>query len=575
MSLFHNNASFKCSVDPSKYVVLDVETNGLSSVRDDLLSISLYKPDTGEQYNRYLPLELNSSVLTTHINGITAKDLKGALPLTQDEVNTIINTFDLSKRIILTYGGIDEKFVIKYFQRHHLQGIEYFAFYNFKHEIISSRFSEGNITKDNLCNLYGIENVQKVHSGSNDCILEWKLFERMNGHRLLITNNKVFEFNNEYIVPASYITSYPNLKYYLPNLPQITCDSRIVFSLPISAEQLKKFPTNFNGMIVEHLINSMLHVQKIHSEKILLENKKRLTYIGSLPSIIDVVPMIFNPDGSMTATRPQDKKLANDINYVISNLKSLFMPLIEFIKTDVFKGDNISSQELVIHTDKKILALCDLSNSNAILEIKATSFSSVQSYSEQLYYEAKGRKCYVLLTDWDLFPKALTYNIHEVSFDIKEYVDPKLARFEKAKETIESDEIELLSFIDTKSPVKLKCKVCGNEWNTSYYIAKTHHHCPNCAPKFINKKHINKKQKKEKAILSYEDRLLKEEQKIAQKFTLYRSKVEERSEHNLTVLSFKDSRSPAKAKCLKCGYEWEARADHLLDRPYCPICKKR
>lgn len=250
------------NVDSSKYVVLDVETNGLSSIRDDLLSISIYKPDTGETYNRFLPLELNLKVETTEINGIKTEDLIGLLPLSQDEVDEIIEVFELKKRIILTYGNIDKKFIVKYFQRHNLNGIDYFAFYNFKHNIISSRFSEGNITKDNLCNLYGIENVQKVHSGNNDCVLEWKLFERMNGHRLLITDNKVFEFNSEYIVPVSYIASHPNLKYYLPSLPKITCESKIVFSLPVSTEILYKFPTNFNGMIIEHLINSMLSVKK-------------------------------------------------------------------------------------------------------------------------------------------------------------------------------------------------------------------------------------------------------------------------------------------------------------------------
>ena len=68
---------FVSVVDPTKYVVLDVETNGLSSINDDLLSISIYMPDTGKTYNRFLPLELNYFVVTTWINGIKTEDLEG------------------------------------------------------------------------------------------------------------------------------------------------------------------------------------------------------------------------------------------------------------------------------------------------------------------------------------------------------------------------------------------------------------------------------------------------------------------------------------------------------------------
>lgn len=105
------------SVFASDYVVLDVETNGLSSLRDDLLSISIYQPDTQRLYNRFLPLDLNRDVYTTHINGITKRDLKKATHLSQDEVDTLIEEFGLLNRTILTYGSIDEKFIKNYFKR--------------------------------------------------------------------------------------------------------------------------------------------------------------------------------------------------------------------------------------------------------------------------------------------------------------------------------------------------------------------------------------------------------------------------------------------------------------------------
>lgn len=95
----------RISTDPTEYVVFDVETNGLKSKRNDLLSISFYKPDDGKEYSKFLPLELNRKVLTTHINGITENDLVGATALTQKEYNKLVKEFELEKRTILIYAG--------------------------------------------------------------------------------------------------------------------------------------------------------------------------------------------------------------------------------------------------------------------------------------------------------------------------------------------------------------------------------------------------------------------------------------------------------------------------------------
>ena len=96
-------------INAKDYVVLDVETNGLSSLRDDLLSISIYKPDDKKTYDRFLPLELSNNLETTYINGITKKMLKDKEPLTQEEFDKVIKDFELENRTILIYGNIDEK----------------------------------------------------------------------------------------------------------------------------------------------------------------------------------------------------------------------------------------------------------------------------------------------------------------------------------------------------------------------------------------------------------------------------------------------------------------------------------
>lgn len=473
-----------------KYVVLDVETNGLSSIDCDLLSISIYKPDEDKMYNRFLPLELDKNVYTTHINGITKEDLKGKKPLSQDEINNVIDEFDLQNRIILTYGNLDEKFIKNYLKRKKLKGYEMMNFYNFKRDIISSKFSGGIISKDNLCKIYGIDNVLDIHSSKNDCILEWKLFKKMNGKKLLITNGNVFEFNNDYIIPASYISTYPNFKYCLNNIPRIEYKSRIVKTFEVNSRKIKKFDTNISGMTIEHLINTMLNVEKLHSESFLLENKRKLQFVGTLPSPFHDILVNLNSDGTITAINKRDKGIENEVNQVINILKKEIQPLIEYISNKIFKKQKIFSQELIINKEKNILALCDLSSKNTILEIKTNVNLNIDMFKQQLYFEANGRDCYVLQIDWWNIKKGITFIISKV----------------------ELFEVGIIA-CDDKEKQKIRCDK-------------------------------------------------------------YAKKIFEKSNSKIKVLSYTSSKEKVKALCLDCEYEWFIRADHLIQRCYCPNCKK-
>ncbi len=85
-------------IDSSKYVVLDVETNGLTIDRD-LLSVSIYMPDKNKKYERYLPLELDKRLdpEACKVNGITPDLIKGKKPFTQEEFDALVNEYELNR----------------------------------------------------------------------------------------------------------------------------------------------------------------------------------------------------------------------------------------------------------------------------------------------------------------------------------------------------------------------------------------------------------------------------------------------------------------------------------------------
>lgn len=570
------------STSPHDYVVLDVETNGLKSKEDDLLSISLFKPDDCSEYDRFLPLDLNPDVFTTEINGIRKRDLKNKQHLTQEEVDKLVGEFELDQRIILHYGSLDFRFIRDYFDRHNLKGFECLRFFNFKQLICSPGFSDGSLSKDNLCIFFGIDGISDIHSGIRDCKLEWKLFKKIDGRYLLarIVPNGQYSgmwrlavLNPGYILPISYLTTYKNLSRIIER-PYIRCDAEEVFRLKISGEHILRFPTNFSGMTIEHLIDVALDANEADNREFLTANSSKNEFIGYIPSYTSYTPMSFNDDGTVTAARVEDEGCEKEINSTIEQMREQLTPLIEFINSEIFHCASITSQELVVDNELGILSLCDLSTEDAVLEIK-TSQCNPEKYAEQLHYEAKGRPAYLLGMEWGFDGK-----VPSAVLTIKKVNtypgDRPNKRRDKAMESLtailSSENIEVVSYVKSTSPVGIRCKTCGHEWEETYpRIRAGKCVCAICHPE----RHTERRTRCSEDAQKLRREVLTSEQALERRAQRYAEKVSLRSGGTIEVdiSGYTGGRNVVHAQCRNCGHSWALRADHLLSRPYCPKCR--
>lgn len=428
-----------------KIIIFDTETNGTRTKQDDLLSLSIYDPSIGICYNRLLPLDLQPLVLTSAINGIKESDLEGQPHLNQEEVDKIIEYFGLDNAFILSYSGgkgkFDSSFLINYCERHKLHGFENLDYQNIKSCIPQAPFgSEGQLTKDNLCRIFRIEGVSDLHSSMNDCILEYQLFDKLIHGNIFFIGKHIFAYHHEYIIPVSYLNKYKQLaKYAKIELKPIVGEVDEIYSYKFPrqiANQIIQFPTNITGITFEHSLNNLLKVEKQNNVDFLANNKSHLEYVGSLDSRIVEIPIIEEDNGLISTTDTEHAKFVDEVNNVSKIIMTQLDDVIGFIKETIFKEKSILSQELVVSDDNKVLAICDLSDKNNVVEVKTYDVidedgNLLPDITRQLFYQSKGRNAYVLsfkIADVSDGNRGVTIKIYKVTFQEVENLAKTIVR---------------------------------------------------------------------------------------------------------------------------------------------------
>ena len=279
--------------------------------------------------------------------------------------------------------------------------------------------------------------------------------------------------------------------------------------------------------------------------------------------------MTFNPDGTVTATRSEDKPRERELNATLSAMKKQLTPLVEFVRSTIFGGKEIVAQELTVNEEMRIMALCDLSTDDAVLEIK-TSARHPEQYAEQLFYEARGRKTYLMTMNWRL--DGVDFIISEVAVAPGEKPNKRRERaVGTLSAALESENIEVAAYDNSTSPVKVRCKECGHEWEETYPRIKAGKCvCPVCHPNRV----FMRRTRRATGVPKPPREKMTPEQALAKRAHRYADKVSERSNGALVVdtTSYVGGRDPVKVRCLKCGHAWTPRTDHLLARPFCPKC---
>lgn len=171
-------------LDLKEVVFLDLETTGLNPLTDDVIEIALYDPSSDKEYSRLLPLNRSKEISEEieSLTGITNDMIKELSPITYQELDELIDEFDLKKKKIIIWAGInmfDAHFLATLFIN---TGNKNFKHLNFVSAMdIIKKYSDisfNSYSKDYLANYLNI-NSKGSHRALNDCKIEAEIYKTL------------------------------------------------------------------------------------------------------------------------------------------------------------------------------------------------------------------------------------------------------------------------------------------------------------------------------------------------------------------------------------------------------------
>ena len=148
----------------------------------------------------------------------------------------------------------------------------------------------------------------------------------------------------------------------------------------------------------------MIGAKECDNRDFLNANNRKLKIVGELPSEYEEIPVVKREDGTLRSLDPQYEEYIRAVNETSNVIRSGISDVIDFIREKIFANKEIRTQEISFTENHKVLALCDLSSDDAVLEIK--TFDIFNSYKtenviRQMYYQKGDKELYAMSIIFD------------------------------------------------------------------------------------------------------------------------------------------------------------------------------